>query len=147
MDLLGQAGGLSCRLDVFVSAVLCTKGNVVANTSTEEKRLLRNKSNVLSQSFKGKIGDLSVVNQHRTFRGVINARNQADQRALTRTCGTNDRQASACGNPKIDSTEYFAACWITESQTSELDITMNRRDLFQIWSDAVIGDFRTLGKD
>src|SRR5215472_4394843 len=129
MYLLRQAGSLRCCLHFLISAVLGAEGNVVANARAEEKCLLGNKSDVLAQGLNWIVADIAAVNQYRTFTRVINAWDQADERALAGTRGTNNRKACPSRNSEIDAREYLAAGRIAKSQATELNVSINRRDL------------------
>ena len=95
----GDGGG---AVHLFVGGVLHAEGNVFANGCAEQKGLLGDEADVAAQGFERILADGASVDQHRSGRGVEDARDEDDQGGFAGAGGADDGQAAARGNLQID---------------------------------------------
>src|SRR5262249_3308222 len=86
---------------LLFSRFLNAEGNILANRLTKQKRLLRNEANISAHCRQRILADRPAIDQDAAARCVINTRNQADQRALSRAGWTDNRQTCARWNSEI----------------------------------------------
>src|SRR6185312_5607376 len=106
----------------------------------------RNETNISAYAFERKFADLTTIKQQCPLRGVIDAWNQADQRALSRSGRTDNGKARPRRNVQVDVLENFAAGRIRKSQIAKFEIAANCGHLFQIGSGVGIRNRRLFRK-
>jgi hypothetical protein len=94
--------------------------NVFADAVAEQKCFLRHKANILAQGRQRKLPDRPAIEQNHPRSRVVNARNQIDQRALSRAGRTHDRHAAACRNSQVQVMQHALAV-VLKIQPAEFD--------------------------
>src|SRR5437763_15974720 len=82
-DVSGYVRCLRRPANFHVAGLGHTESDVLANSFAEEKSLLRNETDVPTKIGQRIVPDGEAVNQNRSGFGIVDARNQADQRGLT----------------------------------------------------------------
>ena len=97
------------------------EGDVLANGFAEQKSFLRHEADIAAQVGERIFANRLAVDQHRTGRSVVNARDQSYQRRLSRTGGSDDCETGASGNSQIDVMQDRSSV-VREIQVAEFDV-------------------------
>ncbi len=73
--------------------------------------------------------DVITVDQHRTFVGVVEARNQHGERRFAATARPDDGHALAGFDVEVDPPQYRAALGVAEMDVAEADRALQRRQV------------------
>ena len=68
----------------------------------------------------------SAIDQHRSGFRIIDARNQVDQSCLSRSCGSDNRETAARGNPQVKVVQHRLSV-VAEIQAAEFDLAFDRK--------------------
>ena len=96
------------------------EGDVFADGVAEEKCFLRNESDVAAQRVKRELADGASVDQDSAGLGVVDARDEVDQRCLAGAGRADDGKAGAGGDAETNVFENGCAV-VGEVKTAEFD--------------------------
>ncbi len=77
-------------------------GDVFADGVAEEKSLLRNEADLAAQGIERELADGAAVDEDGAGRGVVDARDQVDERRFAGAGGADDGQAGAGRDAQVD---------------------------------------------
>ena len=126
-DVLGDVGGfgggfdvVKLRLAVFLRYA---EGDVFADGVAEEECLLRDEADVPAQRVEREFADGVAVDEDGAGLGVVDPRDQIDERRFAGAGGADDGQAGAGGNAQVDVFEDGGAV-IGEVEIAEFDFAL-----------------------
>ena len=120
--LAASAAALISSRVAFLSSSRHSEGDVFADGVAEEECLLGNEADMAAQGVERELADGVAVDKNGPGRGVVNARDQADERGLSRAGGAHDGEAGAGGNAQVDVLKNRCAV-VREVEIAEFDFT------------------------
>src|SRR4030095_16125186 len=114
---------VSCRL-----TATCSECNVFRDRIAEEERLLRNKPYCAAQHTERNLPYVDSIDEYCPWRGIVETRQEAQERGLSRPCCAHDGGCLACRKCGVYVVEHHAIA-IFERQAPELDVTTNFRNI------------------
>ncbi len=123
-----RRGGLRGGLDLLKRRVGAAKGDVVADRATEQIGLLQHDADLRAQAVDRQVAEVVAVDQDRALAGVVEARDQVDDRALAAAGGAQQRDSLARLGRKADVVQHGrAAAEVAEAHIPELDPALDGR--------------------
>src|SRR5205085_5215430 len=92
------------------------------NAVIEENDILRDHSNLISQRSKFKLAHVHAIDQNSAGTHVVEARQQIDQCAFSRTARTDDRNDFTAANHKGNAVENFLIGSVSKVNVFERDL-------------------------
>ena len=124
-DVVGDVGGFGGGFDVVERDVAIftrhSKSDVFADGVAEEKCFLRNETDVAAQGVERELADGASVDEDGAGRGVVNARDEADERRFSGAGGADDSEAGAGGDAQVDVFKNGCAV-VGEVEIAEFDV-------------------------
>ncbi len=126
-------GDLRRALHFHGRGVGCPERDVLRDGLAEQKRFLRNETNVRAQRPERNLPDGHAVHEKRPWGGVVKARNQAGERGLARPGGAHNGHGFSGGNVQVDIFQDRLAIArlrgrVAEREVAELDFAANGLD-------------------
>ena len=100
-----RCGRLVAALTSSRSGVGAAEGDVLADGVGEEEGLLRDEADVVAESATREVADGLTVDEDGSGSGVVEARDQADERGFAGAGGADDGEAGASGDAQVDVVE------------------------------------------
>ena len=117
---LGLAGGLDdflfCRSGFAI-------GDILANRGREKNRVLENHPDMAAEAFFADATDVRTIERNRTRCGIVEAWNQAQERAFSRSCSTDKGDGLPRLNGEVDILDNHSFARIPEIHMGKLDAT------------------------
>src|SRR5258706_9026470 len=89
-DIVRDASAIGSGLDLVVRSTGLAEGYVFADCVAEQESFLRDEADAASKRLQRKLADRPPVDQNGARRRIVDARNQAHQRSLSRTRWSHD---------------------------------------------------------
>src|SRR6185369_9461838 len=122
--ILRNARDFRGSLDLLIGGVLGAEGNVLANGVAEQKSLLRDEADILADGLDRIFADGASVDQNHSWIGVVDSRDERNERGFARASRSNDGQRGSGGNAKIYALQYWhAGCALVVDSSGAIDIT------------------------
>ena len=124
----GKAFDVSCDVgrfrrvvNVLIGGRVDAEGDIFADAVAEQESLLRHESDVLAQRGERVFADGESIDQNRAGRGVVDARDEADESRLARTGRADYGETGACGHAQIQVVQNLLAI-VGKVEAAELDL-------------------------
>ena len=106
---VGEIGAVKRAGDVLVRGVRVAEQDIFPNGARKQKVVLKDHSDMRAQGLQRIVADVPAVNPDCSFRHVVEARQQADQRALAAAGVAHQSQSFANLHIQIDIPQHGAA--------------------------------------
>ena len=111
-------------LDLVASRAGHAECNVVGNRCAEEKRFLRNETDSAAEHCERQIPDINPIDEHRSWRRVVQSRQQVQERRFSGTSGADDRRRRTGRQPCGNSLQHDGVT-VRESEIAEFEVSAN----------------------
>src|SRR6266498_479676 len=141
-DEIVRRSGLSGCLNLLDRRVWAPKGDVVADRTAEQIGFLQHNADLRAQAVDCDVADVVVVDQDRAFAGVVETRDQVDNRTLAATSRAQQRDCLArLGEEAYITQHRITAIEVAEGHMLELDPALDWRqnDRPRLFSDIALG--------
>ena len=130
--------------DLRVGRFRPAEGDVVTDRAVEEQGFLQDQADLIAQGLDREASQILTFDQDRPGARVVEARQQAHERALARARGSDDGQLFAGLDDQVDAREHLAAGVVGERNRLELDAPLEGVCGNRPWE---IGDLLPLAQD
>ena len=126
-DELIRHGDVGRGDDLLLAGSRTAKGDVLPQGPAEDEGVLQDQADLLAQRLQGVVPNVLAINQDRAPGGVVEARDQANQGALTGARGPDDGNLLSRRDRQVNMREHGLAGLVLEGYVAELDLTLEAR--------------------